>query len=122
ARLEPDRRRERNLLAALQDEHRAALGHVGLALPIVDLARDGGLRPLGRIARHHQPLGVAVTAEWIDHPPPPHPPAHPGGRGAPPPRAAPRRYAADGSAAWPPASRDARRSTGPTDRRGRAWS
>src|SRR5262249_11466309 len=34
AALEPDRRRGEHGLAALEREHRAALGHVGLALPI----------------------------------------------------------------------------------------
>src|SRR6185436_4942490 len=69
ARLEPDRSGELYLFAALEHEHRAALRHIGLALPVVFLARASGLRPLRWVARRNQPLGVAVAAEWIDHRP-----------------------------------------------------
>ena len=52
--LDPDRRRHHHLLALLQDQHRIALGHVGLGFPIqvVPLrnAADPGRR-VGRITR-----------------------------------------------------------------------
>ncbi len=69
ASLEPDRGRREHLLAALERQHRIALRHVGLALPIGVLARDDRFRPLGWIGAGLRALGMPVTAERIDHRP-----------------------------------------------------
>ena len=74
--LEPDRGRREHLLAALQDEHRVAFGHVGFAAPIVVLARNNRFRPLRRIGARERALGVAVAAIGVDHRPRHHDAAH----------------------------------------------
>jgi hypothetical protein len=76
AALEPDRGRCQHLLAALEREHRVALGHVGLAAPIVVLPRDDGFRPFRRIGAGERALGEPVAAERIDHWPRHHHPAN----------------------------------------------
>src|SRR5262249_56311066 len=58
--LVPNRRRRQHLLAAFEREQRVAFRHVGLALPIVVLARDDAFWPGWRIGGRLRPLGVAI--------------------------------------------------------------
>src|SRR5205814_9721262 len=51
AALMPDRRRQRDLLAALEDEHRVALGHVLLAAPELLVLVDDSRRPGRRMVQ-----------------------------------------------------------------------
>src|SRR6185369_6566865 len=66
AALVPDRRRQRDLLAALEDEHRIAFGHVLLAAPELMMLVDDSRRPGRRIGQRTLPLGETITAERVD--------------------------------------------------------
>src|SRR5262245_66687465 len=62
AALEPDRRWREHLLAALEDEHRVALLHVGFVAPIRILAWNDGFRPFWRICARLIALGLPLAA------------------------------------------------------------
>src|SRR3979490_1162060 len=81
--LDPDRRRHDDLLAAFEDQHRVAFGHLGLSVPVgivLFLHADGegrrvGLgRPTDRVAvarqrvddrpQHDDALDAGVDAGW----------------------------------------------------------
>src|ERR1700744_1756717 len=62
AALIPDGGRRRDLLAALEQQHRIAFGHVGLRAPIGVLPRDDALRPFRRIGAGRRALGMGVAA------------------------------------------------------------
>src|SRR5215218_481341 len=57
AALVPDRRRQRDLLAALQDEHWVAFGHVRLAAPELMVLVDNPRRPGRWVGQRALPLG-----------------------------------------------------------------